>query len=206
MREDAYSDKYKRMLLSAKSDGQILSIMEKIYNDGVDDGKKEGRTEAIKMKTYKERLNRMFKEASDMQIQDLGRKLSGGFGLWGHSIMSGKYALPALKAWVAGLRKKGYDDLTIAIYGDFTDGRHIADGMENAIYDWEKNGKKGPVDKAMQVPVEKWAAPIAKIRKQAEEYFSDDFIPSPVVGAISHFQNEVRRFYPKYAKKLAVRK
>ena len=58
-----------------------------------------------------------------------GNAISGGFGLWGHEITRGPDASAAVKVWVDELRKKGYSDEDIVLYGDSTDGRHIADGM-----------------------------------------------------------------------------
>ena len=61
-----------------------------------------------------------------------GSKTSGGFGFWGHSVLHHTDAHKAVRAWVEALREEGWTDEDIVLYGDWTDGRHIADDMEPA--------------------------------------------------------------------------
>ena len=62
----------------------------------------------------------------------LGNRISGGAGFWGSfDMMKNKNPKEMIKAWVDGLRELGYSDTDIVLYGDWTDGRHIADYIES---------------------------------------------------------------------------
>lgn len=69
--------------------------------------------------------------ASYEAIFNAGRAITGGFGFWGHSSLRDRFAGPKemVKAWVDGLREHGLDDIDIVFYGDWSDGRHIADNI-----------------------------------------------------------------------------
>ena len=75
--------------------------------------------------------------ASVETIWWIGNRISGGFGFWGSSELH-RHRNPKtmVKAWVDALREKGYSDELIIEYGDWSDGRHIADNMtSNMKYD-----------------------------------------------------------------------
>ena len=79
---------------------------------------------------------------SEKEIVSLGKAISGGFGFWGHVIRKGKRKKMAEGAWIKALRERGLSDVDIALYGDWTDGRHIGDGLT-----WdEHNTKKKMID------------------------------------------------------------
>ena len=69
------------------------------------------------------------------KILNLGKKISGGMGFWGRfkrGYWSGHPDPDILvEAWVDALRSKGYEDADIILYGDWSDGRHISDYVEN---------------------------------------------------------------------------
>lgn len=65
------------------------------------------------------------------EIWAAARRVSGGFGFWGSSsLYRNRNPRSMVRAWVDGLREKGYSDADIVLYGDWTDGRHIADQIE----------------------------------------------------------------------------
>lgn len=69
-----------------------------------------------------------------------------------------------VRAWVDGLREKGYSDADIIAYGDWTDGRHMADNLE---------GMKSYSE--MKKYVKKEARDPKEVRKKNEEaYFNRD--------------------------------
>ena len=79
---------------------------------------------------------------SEKEIVSLGKAISGGFGFWGHEVRRGKRKKMAEGAWIKALRERGLSDVDIALYGDWTDGRHIGDGLT-----WDEyNTKKKMID------------------------------------------------------------
>jgi hypothetical protein len=65
------------------------------------------------------------------KIWRAGQEISGGFGFWGHyALKSSWYMQELVRAWVDALTELGYTDYDIVFYGDWTDGRHIADQIE----------------------------------------------------------------------------
>ena len=68
-------------------------------------------------------------QLSDKEIISLGEKISNGYGFWGHVIRQGNYGRVADSAWITALRHNKFSDTDIACYGDWRDGRHIANYM-----------------------------------------------------------------------------
>jgi hypothetical protein len=65
------------------------------------------------------------------KIWRAGQGISGGFGFWSHyALKSSWYMQELVRAWVDALTELGYTDYDIVFYGDWTDGRHIADAIE----------------------------------------------------------------------------
>jgi len=92
--------------------------------------------------------------ASYANIWNAGKAISGGFGLWGHWVMQSPNATIALHVWVDALREKGYPDRDIVLYGDWTDGRHLADGLDHMkSYD------------EMKQHILKWSRPLCDVQK-----------------------------------------
>lgn len=61
-------------------------------------------------------------------IWKLGNKISGGHGFWGsYQLLDADNPKDMVRAWVDALRELGYSEPDIILYGDWTDGRHIAD-------------------------------------------------------------------------------
>lgn len=61
-------------------------------------------------------------------IWKTGIRISGGMGFWGSSeLLGAENPATLVRAWVDGLTSLGYSQPDIAMYGDWTDGRHIAD-------------------------------------------------------------------------------
>lgn len=58
-----------------------------------------------------------------------GEELSGGFGYWGHEIRKTPLKRRYDNAFINALILKGYTPHEVAVYGDWTDGRHIGDAM-----------------------------------------------------------------------------
>jgi|TARA_R100000049_G_scaffold4330_1_gene9800 hypothetical protein len=79
------------------------------------------------------------KTLTKQQIIALGDQVSGGFGFWGHSIRNTSARNTADNAWIDALREKGLGDEDIAFYGDWSDARHIADGMEDVVHKYGNN-------------------------------------------------------------------
>jgi hypothetical protein len=63
------------------------------------------------------------------QIWRAGSKVSGGFGLWSHEIMFTDDAPTVARVWTETLTALGYSPVDIVLYGDWRDGRHMADEM-----------------------------------------------------------------------------
>ena len=63
------------------------------------------------------------------QIWRAGSKVSGGFGLWSHEIMFTDDAPTVARVWTETLMDLGYSPVDIVLYGDWRDGRHMADEM-----------------------------------------------------------------------------
>jgi hypothetical protein len=62
----------------------------------------------------------------------IGRSISGGHGFWGsRELFLHKDPSLMVKAWVDALREKGYSDKDIIFYGDWIDGRKIADEISD---------------------------------------------------------------------------
>lgn len=71
---------------------------------------------------------RVAKKLSYRDIFKLAKKVSGGYGFWGHhNLLDHLDRDDLIRAWVDALRSKGYEDIDIILYGDWRDGRHIAD-------------------------------------------------------------------------------
>ncbi|MCK4526022.1 hypothetical protein KAW18_01520 [candidate division WOR-3 bacterium] len=75
---------------------------------------------------------------SEKEIISLGKAISGGVGFWGHEVRKGKRKKMAEGAWIKALREKGLTDVDIALYGDWSDGRHIGDGLTWDEFDTKK--------------------------------------------------------------------
>lgn len=60
-------------------------------------------------------------------IPEFSDKISGGWGFWGH----GNRNKINEKAWIIALHILGYDPVDILFYGDWRDGRHIADNLDS---------------------------------------------------------------------------
>lgn len=64
------------------------------------------------------------------EIWRWGNKISGGWGFWGsYELLNHSNPKEMVKAWVDALRDAGYEDIDIIFYGDWRDGRHIADNI-----------------------------------------------------------------------------
>jgi len=63
------------------------------------------------------------------QVWQAGSKTSGGFGLWSHEIMFTNDAPTVARIWTETLTALGYNPIDIVLYGDWRDGRHMADEM-----------------------------------------------------------------------------
>lgn len=63
------------------------------------------------------------------QVWRAGSKVSGGFGLWSHEIMFTDDAPTVARVWTETLTDLGYSPVDIVLYGDWRDGRHMADEM-----------------------------------------------------------------------------
>lgn len=72
------------------------------------------------------------------EIVSLGKAISGGFGFWEHSVRRGKKKEKVDRAWIKALRGRGLSDVDIALFGDWSDGRHIGDGLTWDELDTEK--------------------------------------------------------------------
>ncbi len=81
------------------------------------------------IRVLRRRAEKPYKNTWD-DIWFAGSKVSGGFGFWGHGVLHGTGAHKAARAWTEGLRELGWKDEDIVLFGDWTDGRHIADNME----------------------------------------------------------------------------
>lgn len=78
-------------------------------------------------------------KASYSEIWKAGKAISGGFGFWGsYELKASKYKKELVRAWVDALRSKGYSDEDIVGYGDWTDGRHIADEIDPKTTDYSE--------------------------------------------------------------------
>jgi hypothetical protein len=71
--------------------------------------------------------------------------------------MEGPHAWDALRAWVDGLQELGYPDNDIVFYGDWSDGRHIADNMKGTYAQ-------------MKAHVKENARPLDYVHKENEKY------------------------------------
>lgn len=69
-------------------------------------------------------------------IWQAGNRISNGYGFWGSTeLYQNKNPKMMVAAWVNALKAKGYDIEDIILYGDWTDGRHIADEIQpNTTY------------------------------------------------------------------------
>ena len=64
------------------------------------------------------------------EIWKLGNKMSGGHGFWGsYQLLDADNPKEMVRAWADALRELGYSELDIIFYGDWRDGRHIADNI-----------------------------------------------------------------------------
>jgi len=63
------------------------------------------------------------------QVWRAGNRISSGFGLWSHSVMFTEDAPTVVRVWTETLTTLGYSPVDVVLYGDWRDGRHIADGM-----------------------------------------------------------------------------
>ncbi|HEY1199147.1 MAG TPA: hypothetical protein VGG32_10580 [Thermoplasmata archaeon] len=68
--------------------------------------------------------------ASYGDLWNLGNRISGGFGFWRSSeLFNHPHPEVMVKAWFDALREKGYSPEDAVLYGDWSDGRHIADNL-----------------------------------------------------------------------------
>lgn len=63
------------------------------------------------------------------QVWRAGNKISSGFGLWSHEIMFTEDAPTVARVWTETLTALGYNPVDVVLYGDWRDGRHMADEM-----------------------------------------------------------------------------
>jgi hypothetical protein len=86
------------------------------------------------------------------EIWKLGNRMSGGYGFWGSSqLLDANNPKEMVKAWVDALRELGYSDLDIILYGDWKDGRHIADNITSSTtYEQFKQIVRDQADKDVE--------------------------------------------------------
>jgi hypothetical protein len=94
----------------------------------------------------------------DRKIWEAGRSISNGFGLWGSLSLSPtegpggeKKQSVLVKAWIDGLRERGYSDADIVFLGDWKLGRWYYDSTAGSgVFDYAK--AKAYVLKMRDVP------------------------------------------------------
>ena len=144
-----------------------------------------------KTESFREKLA-VLREASPSAIIKLGEEMSGGWGYWGHLVRRGSVKDVADKAWIAGLKQKGYDDLAIALYGYFSDGRHIADELYRETHD--ENDKQRPDNNMSKLTkiVAQGADSISSVR---EEIAKAGYVAELPNWAFNTFRPEILKYY-----------
>ena len=100
------------------------------------------------------------------QVWRAGSKVSGGFGLWSHEIMFTEDAPTVARVWTETLTALGYSPVDIVLYGDWRDGRHMADEM----WDMHRGAE------TMQEQITDRAASAEKVRKVNAKQVSPEAI------------------------------
>jgi hypothetical protein len=80
-----------------------------------------------------------------ISIFEQGQDVSGGWGFWrSRNLLNNVSPMTMVRAWVDGLREMGLSDCDIVFYGDWTDGRHIADNIRRTTTygDFKKDVKE----------------------------------------------------------------
>jgi|GEM_PF-6875015 len=79
--------------------------------------------------------NEAYPDVADARVSEIwqaGIKISGGHGFWmSSSLWHHRNPKEMVKAWVDGCSRYNLCDLDIVLYGDWTDGRHIADNIDH---------------------------------------------------------------------------
>jgi hypothetical protein len=105
-------------------------------------------------------------EARVAEIWLAGQKITGGHGFWGSTeLYHHKNPKDMVGAWTAGCGRAGLCDIDIVLYGDWTDGRHLADSIE---YDTSPSEFADRVERAAKDRGR------AYIEKENETYFDRD--------------------------------
>ena len=112
------------------------------------------------------------------------QEISGGYGFWGHSLLDPEpYSAEELaedpegaswrelgepeeyvEAWVNALRSLGWPDADIIFYGDWKDGRHIADAGV------------GQTPEQFEATVKKDARPLTEVQAENEEQYGEPYL------------------------------
>ena len=111
----------------------------------------------------------MKKRIPSSKVVSLGKKISGGWGYWGHEVRK-ENALRRKavdKAFINTLREIGYDDIDIIFYGDWKDGRHIGDALMGADTYTQMKG-------AIKHNAEKSPSMVKKVNKESYGKEYDD--------------------------------
>tara|TARA_R110002051_G_scaffold296274_2_gene362329 strand:- start:703 stop:1104 length:402 start_codon:yes stop_codon:yes gene_type:complete len=106
------------------------------------------------------------------QIWRAGSKVSSGFGLWSHEIMFTEDAPTVARVWTETLTALGYSPVDIVLYGDWRDGRHMADEM----WDMHRGAETGGQAIPLQEYIVDRAAPAEKVRNLNAEQVSPEAI------------------------------
>lgn len=109
------------------------------------------------------------------EIWEIGKAISEGWGFWGSSdLNNAPNRDDMIRAWVDALREKGYSDMDIVFYGDWRDGRHIADMISSSsTYD----NFKADVIRNARSPEEVHRANVEAYRDKIKQYFLDFQLP-----------------------------
>lgn len=110
------------------------------------------------------------------QIWRAGSKVSGGFGLWSHEIMFTEDAPTVARVWTETLTALGYSPVDIVLYGDWRDGRHMADEM----WDMHRGAE------TMQEYIVDRAASVEKVRNLNAEQVSPEAVDDVKI-ILGHF-------------------
>jgi hypothetical protein len=82
------------------------------------------------MKKALQQLSEALDKLGYSEIWGWGNKISGGHGFWGsYQLLDADNPKDMVRAWVDALRELGYSDVDVILYGDWNDGRHIADSI-----------------------------------------------------------------------------
>ena len=125
------------------------------------------------------------------QVWRAGSRISSGFGLWGHSIMFTEDAPTVVRIWTEALTALGYSPVDIVLYGDWRDGRHMADGMWDILGETNQlqSLRDGLKDTMLRDYIFNQAKPAEEVRKVNAEQVSPESVDNRkyLSNVLGHF-------------------